>query len=81
MAALTSADSVIYSTIKFAGDNPELSFTTIPSLSYKIEYKNEFNDPEWQDLISGLIATADSTSHLDTTFNNLARRFYRILQE
>ncbi len=80
-AALATVDHVIYFEIKLAGDDPELTFTTVPSLSYKIEYMNEINDLEWQDLISGLIATADSTSHLDTRFNNLARRFYRILQE
>ncbi len=81
VAALASADSVIYSTIKLARDSPGLTFTTVPSLSYKIEYKNEINDPEWMELASGLVATSDFTRYLDQTFGNLTRRFYRILQE
>lgn len=81
VAALASADTVIYSTIKLAGDNPELTFTTVPSLSYKIEYKNEINDPEWLELVSGLVAASTEITYLDETFGNLDRRFYRIIQE
>lgn len=80
-AALASADNVIYTEIKLANDSPELTFTSIQGLSYKIEYKNEINDPEWTELVSGLVADSTSTTYLDETFGNLTRRFYRIIQE
>lgn len=76
-----SADAEIYTTIVLSGDDPQLTFTSFLGVSYRIEYKDEINDPEWKVLVGGLAGANGQTTYLDETLGENDRRFYRICAE
>ncbi|GEM_PF-2123271 len=75
-AALASVDPdpEIHAAIVLTGDDPKLSFSSTAGLTYQIEYKDDINDVEWKELVSGLTATGPETIYLDETLgaNGLA---------
>lgn len=77
-AALSSNIQEILVTIKKSGQDPLLRFSSVPGVSYIIEYKDEMNDADWKPLVSNLLATGNETTYRDETFGINTKRFYRI---
>ena len=72
------------SVIRIAGVARDLAQTTInwtaaPGSSYRVQFKNELNEPNWEDL-PGLVSIVGSrVSFTDRTAVNRPQRFYRLV--
>ncbi len=80
-AALALAGKSIKTTILLAGDDPVITFDSEVGTSYLIEYKDNIDAPSWQVLVADLTATSAETTYRDDSFNNRARRFYRVRRQ
>ena len=60
-----------------ATDGVTLSWTAIPNQSYRLQYKNDLNEPTWTDLSGSVTATNGVVSVTDPAVNQ--QRFYRLL--
>jgi len=60
-----------------ATDGVTLSWTAIPNQSYRLQYKNDLNEPTWTDLSGSVTATNGAVSVTDPAVNQ--QRFYRLL--
>ena len=56
-----------------------LGWTTIPGLSYKLQYKTNLTDPNWADLFAFAQAPSTNLSQTDTNATTNASRFYRLV--
>jgi hypothetical protein len=56
-----------------------LSWDTIPSMRYRVEYATDMNDPNWTELDGDLIASTYSVEMVDP-LAVLGQRFYRVLR-
>ena len=59
------------------GQPPVISWLTRPGESYRVQFKNSLNDPNWTDLPSTLITTGNHAQLIDSTSSS-AQRFYRL---
>jgi len=55
-----------------------VSWNSIPGATYRVQYKNSLNDPEWRDLITGFMASELKSSATDTP--GTVTRFYRVVR-
>jgi len=55
-----------------------ISFVTVPGKTYRVEYKDTLDEPNWQPLDVDFIATGDSFTVNDSLAGS-SQRFYRIL--
>ncbi|MDQ8186790.1 S8 family serine peptidase [Pelagicoccus sp. SDUM812002] len=78
MAALLTNAGTIHASIVVSGEVPLLSFASTAGLTYKIEYKDEVDDPAWSLLEDGLVGTGSEIEYFDESFGDSARRFYRV---
>ena len=53
-------------------------WASIPGATYRVQYKNNLDDPEWTDLPGNIIATATTAMQTDATVPGIAQRFYRV---
>jgi hypothetical protein len=56
-----------------------INWYAIPGLTYRIQYKNNLNDPAWTDLPGDVQATNNIALKLDTPASTNVSRFYRII--
>jgi hypothetical protein len=56
-----------------------LSWTAIPGLRYRLQYKNYLTDPGWENIEGDLQATNGVVSKLDSIPSTTNARFYRVL--
>jgi hypothetical protein len=61
-----------------SGFGMTLSLTTVPGLTYTLEYKTGLNDPTWTPLPPAVTATGTSLTLQDTN-TQVGSRFYRVL--
>jgi hypothetical protein len=63
----------------FAVSGPDLVFTwsAIPNTKYRVEFKNNLDDPGWTNLVPDVMATGSTASQNDSI--GPAQRFYRVL--
>lgn len=62
-----------------SGPTPILNWPLTPGQSYSVQYKNNLNDPVWQNL-PGIVTFIGNQAYLDDLSPSASQRFYRILQ-
>ena len=55
----------------------ELTWTAIPGQKYRVQFKNDLNDPNWSDLVPDVTASLSSAFKSDPL--SATQRFYRVL--
>src|SRR4030095_4574251 len=65
--------------ISQSGNAVTIAFDTVAGRTYRVEYKNQLNDPTWIQLAQPVVAAGPSLTVNDST-NASAQRFYRIVQ-
>jgi hypothetical protein len=55
-----------------------ISFVTVPGKTYRVEYKDALDEPNWQPLDADFIATGDSFT-INDNLGGSSQRFYRVL--
>lgn len=61
------------------GNNLVLNWSTSSGLTYRVQYKSQLNDANWQTLGSDVLATSTTSSFTDTNLAAIPQRYYRIL--
>ncbi len=59
------------------GQSPVLSWPAVAGKNYQVQYKNNLNDPTWQNLIGSVIIVSNRASATDLA-PSPSQRFYRI---
>jgi hypothetical protein len=65
--------------VAFSGDTAVLTWNAIPGMTYRVEYKNDLDDPDWQALDGDVSADGPVATAHDHGFGGNGQRFYRIL--
>jgi Immunoglobulin domain/Immunoglobulin I-set domain len=65
--------------IDLAGGTVTLVWQAQSGQTYRVQYKNDFNDAEWTDLAGDVVADGNTASKTDNTIAGVDKRFYRIL--
>jgi hypothetical protein len=60
-------------------NGPLLSWTAIPGVSYRLQYKNDLGDPAWTDLPGDIPATNGTAVKIDPNALTNLTRFYRLI--
>jgi hypothetical protein len=60
-----------------SGDDFVLTWSAIPGTKYRVQFKNDMNDPTWSDLVPDVTAD-DATASIHDTVGS-SQRFYRVL--
>lgn len=60
------------------GEGPWLSWPILPGGNYRVQFKNELNEADWQNL-PGIPATLGVKAWLQDSTSGSSRRFYRVL--
>ena len=55
-----------------------LNWSAIAGLNYRVQFKTNLNDPEWQNLPGDVAATNTSATKVDVLPTNAPQRFYRV---
>jgi autotransporter-associated beta strand protein len=63
--------------ITMSGTDVTLVWTSVPGLTYRVQYKTDLNAAEWTDLAPDITATGATTTKIDSV-GAAAQRFYRI---
>ncbi len=53
-------------------------WASIPGATYRVQYKNNLDDPAWTDLPGDVVATGTTAMKTDATVPGIAQRFYRV---
>ena len=53
-------------------------WASIPGATYRVQYKNNLNDPVWIDLSGNVVATGTVAMKTDATVLGILHRFYRV---
>jgi autotransporter-associated beta strand protein len=81
----TGSDSVVLSippqpeiqSITMSGTDVTLVWTSVPGLTYRVQYKSDLNAAGWTDLAPDVTATGATTTKIDSV-GAATQRFYRI---
>jgi hypothetical protein len=65
--------------LKLTGSNAVISFTTVTSATYEVDYKNDLTTGTWLSLTNGVPGTGGILSNTDQGAVSLGRRFYRVV--
>ena len=57
----------------------QVSWQSVPGRSYTLQYKDKLNDPQWNPLATGVVASAETTDFIDEGIST--SRFYRVIAE
>jgi hypothetical protein len=58
-----------------------LQWMTAPGRTYRVEYKNDLNDPQWEIFAPAIIGNGGIHTFSEITATNLPQRFYRVSVE
>lgn len=73
--AVLARPAIVDTTI--SGGDFSLTWTAIPGQKYRVQFKNDLTDPNWNDLVPDVTANLTSASKTDPL--GIAQRFYRVL--
>ncbi len=76
IAALPFIGQIIF--VPASGQNPTLSWPAVAGKNYQVQYKNNLNDPIWQNMNGSVTVVSNRASATDLT-PNFGQRFYRIV--
>jgi hypothetical protein len=62
-----------------AADGITISWNAISGLTYRVQFKNDLNEPLWNDLPDDIAATNNSAFKVDAAATTNMIRFYRII--
>jgi hypothetical protein len=62
-----------------ASNTVTLTWTASAGLVYRVQYKNNLSDSNWQTLGSDVTATSTTATKTDSFVGSASQRFYRIL--
>ena len=68
-------------TIVMAGEQPQLTWSSLAGTRYQVQYRTAFDGASWTNLGGPITAIGTTTLYLDTAVTSDARRFYRIQVE
>ena len=54
-------------------------WSAVSGRTYRVQYKNGIEDPDWTDLQGDVVATSATGARLDNTTGAVAKRFYRVM--
>jgi len=54
-------------------------WNAVPGRTYRVEYKDGIEDPNWTELPGEVVATSATGAKLDATTKTTAKRFYRVV--
>ena len=72
------ATTPILVTIKVNGDTATIVWTAVRGLTYRVQFKESLEAPEWQDLSADQLAY-DTEMSLEDTLVGRSQRFYRVI--
>jgi len=76
----TDAASLLKVTlVKEGGAHYSVEWPTVPGRRYLLQYKDDLNNPVWNNLFDPYIANSQHSSYYDETSNAAATRYYRLL--
>jgi hypothetical protein len=76
-ATVTIAGNSVPSALnKAAGNNRQITWSSVPGKIYRVASKNSLADTSWTNLSGLLTATSTTTSYTDTTANKATQRYY-----
>jgi Tol biopolymer transport system component len=62
------------------GGNTTILWNSAPGRTYRVQFKNNVDDPQWSDLPGVVSATTTTASAVDSTASGQAHRFYRVMR-
>ena len=65
--------------LKLTGSNAVVSFTTVTSATYEVDYRNDMTSGIWLSLTNGVPGTGGILSNTDLGAAGLGQRFYRVV--
>lgn len=65
--------------VALTGTQLSLHWAAVPGQTYRIEFKDDLNQPAWTQLATGLVATSDSLS-ANVDLNGVRKRFVRVVE-
>jgi hypothetical protein len=65
--------------LKLTGSNAVVSFTTVTSATYEVDYRNDLTTGTWLSLTNGVPGTGGLLSNTDLGAVSQGKRFYRIV--
>lgn len=75
---IPTATPPIIQSVVLKGGNAIITWTAIPGSAYRLQYKDDFNSPNWVDSGSDIIAIGPEAKAIDAIAST-AQRFYRVL--
>ena len=66
-------------TLKLVGSNAVVSFTTVTSATYEVDYRNDLTTGTWLSLTNGIPGTGGILSNIDFGATSQSKRFYRVV--
>jgi hypothetical protein len=61
-----------------SGTNVSVSLTSVPGLSYTLEYKNSLSDSTWLPILPPISGTGNVIVLIDTNTTPVPSRFFRV---
>ena len=78
-ATVTIADNSVPSALsQVAGNNRQITWSSVAGKSYRVAIKNSLADTTWTNLSGLITATSTTNSYTDTTANKAAQRYYLV---
>ena len=62
-----------------AADGVVVIWNAVPGRTYRVQYKNGIEDPDWKELQGDVVATSATGARLDGATQTAAARFYRVM--
>jgi hypothetical protein len=72
------ATDLVAGALGIGPDGATLTWNTVPGLTYRLQYKNDLNEPSWNDVPGDVTATTTVVSMTDAAALTNVARFYRI---
>ena len=60
-------------------DGVMVLWNAVPGRTYRVQYKNGIDDPDWTELQGDVVATSATGAKLDSAAQTTAARFYRVM--
>lgn len=75
--AITVYPGTIVLSIEVSGQTRTLTWTAVPGKTYRVQFKNNLDDPDWNDLLPDVTASGETASKSDPLGPD--QRFYRVI--
>ena len=68
----------VFQTVEQTAGTLTVTWSTVPGLSYQVQYTTNLSQTDWTDLGSPIAATNSTTTAFDLILSGPAQRFYRV---